>query len=370
VRAAAVAAGVVVLLGACGGAPLASPGPVDEMERARATPAANEGKALAPEQFALAEHERDLARQSRAAGDDTAAALYAERAIAAYGHALVLARLARATSDLADASKALDDAAEQAKKLSASRASLEHEADELETKVKIAREQLTPASSAPTPEREAARLVAARSLATQARLMCGAARLLSASATELGEAEGDVAKVESQLDGKERSSPTPIDAAARARARCLDVLTRTRRATGDETGQADTLLAELSASGSWAPTRDERGVVIALRGVFHGRALTAEGEAKLKELGRVAGAHPAVVVQVVVHDATPPSAADKTADQQRADAATKALLAGGAAAAKVKAELAGARAPVVDPNDAKSRARNERVEIVFIAPGS
>ncbi len=107
-----------------------------------------------------------------------------------------------------------------------------------------------------------------------------------------------------------------------------------------------------------------------LRDAFHGAALTPEGQKKLANLGRVAAAHPTFAVQVVVHDATPPSATEATDDQKRADAAVQALVGGGAASAKVKGETAGARAPVVDPSDAKARARNARLDIVFVAPGT
>jgi hypothetical protein len=90
--------------------------------------------------------------------------------------------------------------------------------------------------------------------------------------------------------------------------------------------------------------------------------------AKLKELGRVAAAHPSFALQVVVHDAQPPRPKDDV-DARRAEAAARALVDGGATAARLKTELAGARAPVVDPADAKLRARNERLDVVFVASG-
>jgi outer membrane protein OmpA-like peptidoglycan-associated protein len=71
-------------------------------------------------------------------------------------------------------------------------------------------------------------------------------------------------------------------------------------------------------------------------------------------------------LQVVVHDAQPPRPADAT-DTRRADAASQALIAGGAAAGRLNTELAGARAPLVDPADARARGRNERLDVVFIA---
>jgi hypothetical protein len=363
---AAVAGGSV--LAGCGGTP-PRVAALDEMERVRATPAAQEGSRLAPEPFAVAERERGLAEQAHLAGDDTAAALHAQNAIAAYDHALAVARFARATAELGDAQKSFDDATAQEQSVEASRASLERDATDLEERVRIARDRLLPAASAAaTADREAARLVAARSLALQARLLCDAARVVASpdAASDVTGADADVSKLDDRLT--KNPHPAPIDDAARARAHCLDVLTRSRRALGDEAASADTLLAELSAAGGWDPSRDERGVVVTVHGFFRGVDLTSDGEAKLQSLGRVAAAHPGFALQVVVHDAQAPGAKDDS-DTRRADAATRALVAGGAAAARIKPELAGARAPLVDPTDARARARNERLDVVFVSAG-
>jgi outer membrane protein OmpA-like peptidoglycan-associated protein len=145
------------------------------------------------------------------------------------------------------------------------------------------------------------------------------------------------------------------------------VLTAVRRHIGDSHGQSDTLLAELSASGSWDPDRDERGVIVTLRGAFQGTKLTSDATGKLAELARVATAHPAFALQVVVHDAVSPSPKDD-GDARRAEAVVQALVAGGAADARIKAESAGALAPVGDPGDPRARARNERVDVVFVGP--
>jgi flagellar motor protein MotB len=346
---------------------------LDELERVRVADATKDAATRAPEVYARAEQERDFARAAHAAGDDVAANLHAERAMAAYGHAEVVARLARAVAELAEAQKSLDDATAQEQVLAASRAKLELEAQDLERRAEIARTRLLPAASGQADaDRESARLAAAKSLAVEARLLCSAARLVGPQAAGLAEAQGEVDKLDTRLasgasapKGSARSEV--IDDAGLARAHCLDVLTRSRRASsGDEGGDADALLADLSASGGWDPTRDERGVVVTLRGVFQGTKLTDEGEAKLESLGRVAAAHPKFGVQVVVHDAQALGPKDD-ADTRRADAVVKGLVAGGATAARVKAELAGARAPTVDPGDAKLRARNERIDVVFVA---
>jgi flagellar motor protein MotB len=362
---------VAIAAGACGGAPLRVAA-LSDVERVRGTEGAKEGAALAPEAYARAEQERDLALRSYASGDQIAATLHAERAIAGYQHALVVARLARATAEIADAQKSLDDASTQQQALDTSRAKLEQDAMELEKRVQVARERLLPAPSASaSAERAAARLLAARSLAVEARLLCGAARLVAADAVGLVDVEGELAKVDQQLGARPPASAhqEPIDDAARARAHCLDVLTRARRTAGNDAGRDDMLLSELSATGGWDPARDERGVVVTLRGLFRGTQLADEGAGRLKELGRVAGAHPGFAVQVVVHDAQQPPPKDDS-DARRADAAVQALVAGGASPSRVKAELAGARAPIADPHDAKVRSRNERLDIVFVAAGS
>jgi flagellar motor protein MotB len=345
---------------------------MDDVERVRAGADAQEGAKEAPEAYARAEQERRISIAAHDAGDDVAATLHAQRALAAYTHALVVGRLARAATEQADAQKALDDTTTQAQTVEASRAKLEHDAQDLEQRLRIARDRLMPAASATAPaDREAARQVAVRSMAVEARLLCDAAQLVAADAAGsagLADAVADLGKLEDRVS--RGASPAPIDDAARARARCLDVLTRARRTTGDDAGAADTLLAELSASGGWAPARDERGVVVTLHDAFQGAALSTDAASRLKELGRVAAAHPGFAVQVVVHDAQPPASAPRAkdpTDAKRADAATQALVAGGAASGKLQTELAGARAPLVDPADAKARARNERLDVVFIA---
>jgi hypothetical protein len=354
---------------ACGGGPL-HVAAIEDMERARSAAGTSEGASLAPEAYARAEQERAIALQQHAAGDDVGAALHAQRSVAAYEHARVVGRLARATTDLADAQKTLGDATAQAQDVEASRARLEREATDLEQRVHVARDRLLPAQSeAASGERAAARMVAARALAVEARLLCDAARLVAADAAGAADADAELAKVEDRLAKGVR--PAPIDDAARVRARCMDVLTRARRgiaAGGDSAGASDALLSELSAAGGWDPARDERGVVVTLHDVFRGNDVVEAAAAKLKELGRVAAAHPGFALQVVVHDAQPPRPKDDV-DSRRAEAAARALVDGGATAARVKTELAGARAPLVDPGDAKQRARNERLDVVFVASG-
>jgi hypothetical protein len=364
----AAAALLLLAVAACGGGPMRVAA-LDELERVRATPMAKAGAEIAPEAYAHAEEQRDLARRAHEAHDDTLATIHAEHAVAAYQHALVIVRLARAATELDDAQKALDETATTLHELDASRAELDANAAELEQRAQVARQRILPAQSGPASGgREAARLGVARSMAFEARLLCGAARLVSAEAPGLSDAEAALAKVEPGVD--KGAHPVPIDDAGHARVLCLESLTRARRGLNgrDDEGGADALLAEISASGGWDPSRDERGVVVTVRGAFQGKALADGWAAKLQDLGRVAMSHPAFALQIVVHDAAAPGAKDD-ADARRAEAAVKALVAGGAAAGRVDTELAGARAPVVDPADRKLRARNERLEIVFVPTG-
>jgi hypothetical protein len=358
------AAMAVGWLAACAGSPLRIAA-LDTMERVRDRAATEDEARLAPEPYARAEQERRIALEEHAAGDDVGAVLHAQRAVAAYEHARIVVRLARATTELADAQKTLDDATTQVQGIEGARVQLEREAAELEERLHVSRERMLPASSGrASPEREAARRVAARALGLEARLLCDAARLVDADAAGLADAQGGLAKLEGALDPGRAS----IDQAARLRARCLDVLTRARRGSGDETGASDALLAELSAAGGWDPVRDERGVVVTLHDSFRGREITVETTKKLKDLGRVAAAHPAFALQVVVHDARPPKAQDD-ADARRAALAIEALVAGGATAGCTAPELAGARAPLVEARDAREQARNERLDVVFVASG-
>jgi outer membrane protein OmpA-like peptidoglycan-associated protein len=377
---------LLALASGCAGAAVTSgAGRVDEAQRMRAGLGGRDAQTLAPQAFAAADEELRLAKDAQASGDTVSADLHADRALATYNRAIALARLARATEDEAAAAGALARAASEAQNFSTQRKAVDREADDLEKKLRVVREaQLPPASGPADPERERARVVAAQSLVTQARLLCSAARLVSPQAPGLTDAEAAVTGLEKQIDSAKTA--ITIDPAARARAACLTSLTKARRAAGPDADQADTLLGELSqATGQGtveppgtgtakradlAPARDERGVVVTLRSAFKGEKLTPEAETSVKDLGRVAAAHPTFAVQVVIHDAQAPSTADTASDRKRGDAIVQALVAGGISATKVKVELAGSRAPVVDPKDARHRDRNARVEIVFVSAGT
>jgi len=367
---------LLALVAGCAGANAAGLARVGEADRMRGGLVGKDVEKLAPQAFAIADQELKLAKEAQAKDDAPSAELYAERALAAYGHAIALARLARATQEEASANEALAKANAEASAYTNQRKAVDHEADDLEKKLRVAREaQLPLASGSADPERERARVVAAQSLVTQARLLCSAARLVAAQAPGLQEAETAVSSLEKQSDAGK--SPVAIDPAARARAACLSSLTKARRASTSDVDKTDALLSELTQardpkkpSADLTPARDERGVVVTMRSVFKAEKLSPEAEGSLKDLGRVAAAHPTFAVQVVLHDATAPGAAETSANQKRGEAIAKALADGGLAAVKVKVEQAGARAPIVDPKDPRGRERNARVEIVFVGSGS
>ncbi len=344
-----------VVIVACVGARPPLPQMAD-IERARAS--TSEEQTLAPQAFAEADAERDRAKSEYAAHEDISASLHAERAMAAYQRARMVARAARATTDLAHAEAELTQKNDELHALETARKAAERDGEELEKRLLVVREMHAPAvSGAADAQREAARLSASRALTMQARLLCGAAKLVSAQSAGLDVAMQQLDALDKRLDGNPK--PAPIDDAAKARTTCLSIMTQARR-TAQVTTPTDVLLTELSAAAA-SPSRDERGVVVTLRDVFRGNQLAPEASTKLEAFGRVAAAHADVAVQIVVHDASPQGASD-----ERGKAAAASLVKGGAKADKVAAIMAGTRAPVVDPNDARNRARNARLEIVFV----
>lgn len=384
---------VAVLVGGC--APIPRPSVLDELDHVRAGAAATEAKRYAPDAFA---HAEKLRREANAAleGDDLAGAqMLGEQAIAAHAHAHALARVARAESSESEAKASLFTSQASLATLEGDQTRVAAEIDALDMRIKVTRDAqpIIPSGKADA-EREKARLAAAKSLALQARMLCGAAHLLltpaepgtaPAGAAELGtqldEATAALKKFDADLAGSggaaapARPLPTPVDQASRVRASCLAVLTAARRAATPVTrapGIGDALLTDLSAAGTWSPGRDDRGIVITLRGLFAGAGVTPAGEARLRDLARVAAAHPSFPVAVVVHTDRDVSAREEPAWTARTEAIVRILRSAQPAGASLPASrvepfLAGAAAPVVDPAG-NERARNARVEIVFVTP--
>jgi hypothetical protein len=389
-RAARAFALAALLIAAAACAPVPRPLVLGEVDAVRRGAAATEASSLAPGAFAAAEKIRKEANAAFTAGDTAGSQILGERALAAYAHAQALARIARAEAGADAAQLSLASSKKDLGSLDADQARLAAEADAFELKVRVARDaQPIEPSGRANPEREQARTAAAKALALQARLLCGAARLLQSTPPAAGaataqgagpapepkqleEATAAVTKVEAQLaDGaKSPAGPAPIDEATRARAGCLAALTAIRRAATPVTrapGAGDALLSELSAMGTLAPSRDDRGVFVAFRGIFDGRgALLPAASARLAEIGKIAAAHPSFPVEIIVHNEKPVATRDEAGQRARGDAVAKAI-ADTARGARIETIVAGNAAPVVDPAGA-DRARNSRVEIVFVTP--
>jgi hypothetical protein len=370
-------------------APIPEPRVLVDVAAVRRSPSVAEARRHAPAAVARADALADQARRVLDEGDtgaEAAAQHVAEEALASYEIARATAREVVAERRRADAAARRDVLAKEKVALDDELARQSADVAALERELAVLTELELPAASGPaSAEREAARRVASRSLALDARLFCVAASLLGAESATVDPALAEVAAVDEALSGR---GPTPIDRAARVRARCLEVLTAVRRraaptaapaapaaeaptpapAEGARSApdtSADALLAALSAAGR-EPSRDERGVVVVLRDAFDGTALSKGGAARLAELDRVAAAHPAFPVLVVVHDARAGKDEDPARGRARAAAAAAAFPSAGP---RVRGEHAGAAAPLVDPKGSRA-ARNARLEVVFVAPSS
>ena len=183
--------GLLLLAGAlvaCASTP--RPRVLGDVDAVRTSPAAEEAGRLAPQAFARAELLRQRADQAHGDGETASSQILGEHALAAYGHAFVLARLAKAEERLASAKLELDKAQKELASLDEKQTRVSAEADGLEMQVKVAEDALPLVPNAPaSAERERARLEAARALASQARLLCVATGLLGAQkdlAPELG----------------------------------------------------------------------------------------------------------------------------------------------------------------------------------------
>jgi outer membrane protein OmpA-like peptidoglycan-associated protein len=360
----------LALVYGCGGP--ARPAALTEAERVGRAPAARTASTLAPEAFAHAEKLRQDAQAAYQNGDRTGAQTLAERAIAAYEHALILSRIVVA-NDTANRARVTLDQAEQAfgqtdaeyKRITAHAEDIELRANVIKDAMPITAVGTTDAS------REQARLYSTRSLALDARLLCAGAKMIGPNTSGLADAQAALAELDKRLQAQPH--PAPIDVAMRCRALCLATLTLARRAAAADSsvGRSDQLLSELSAMGGLSPTRDDRGVAVTLRGLFTAGQLTKEAKDRLETLGRVAKAHPDFPVEVVVHASGPGKApaSDSSTDRGRGSAVAEALSKGGLAEDKIWVEAAGSAHPVLDPSIARDARRNERIEIIFIDPG-
>jgi hypothetical protein len=356
---------LALLCVACAATP--RPRVLTELDATEKSPAVLAARGQAPQAFARAEALRHEAEQAHDAGDPAGAQILGEQALAAFQRAVTLSGVTQAEQRAAAADVSLNRVkaalaqAEQAQK------QLDADTEGLELRLKVARESLPmPESGAPaSPERELARREAARALTAQARLLCSAARMLDPKRASLDPAFQKIADVEKVLA---TNALTPIDEARAVRSTCLTELTAARRPRtqanpADPT--SDALLKELSDA-SLRPSRDDRGVVVTLETPFErDDRLSARAATKLADLAGVAKAHPDFPVLVVVHGAVKLGDARESA---RGDHAASALREHGAP--RVETAAVGMALPRVDPRTPGAAARNDRLEIVFVAPSA
>jgi hypothetical protein len=344
---------------ACASAP--RPVAMQEVTSVRSSPATTESRRWAPQEYADAELLHTRAERAYRAGDIESAQILSEQALAAYDRTTVLARLARAERRHTAVARRLSEAQKELQTLEQQRQALDVEARDLETQAKVVRdaEPLQP-SEPSTPDREEARRHAALALASRARLLCVSAGLLDQKSPAL-ETLKSLDALESSA--KQRDAGAAIDEARRLESQCLSQLVSIRRpATASRPGavSADALLSELSQSGGFFAFRDDRGVVVVLRDVFARDQLTPAAQQSLHRLGVVAKRYPDYPVLAVFHGAGP------SPSSRAAEALARALTQAGAAT--VTTQMVANAQPVVDPTLPGAAARNQRVEIIFVAP--
>ena len=193
------------------------PAAMAEADQVRKAPAAATAAALAPEAFAHAEKVRRDAEDAYQNGDLSGAQILAERAVAAYQHALVLGRIGYATETANRARTALRTAEQTLAETEGEQKRVSAQADDLEVRIKVIKDAIPAAAVGPADAaREQARLGSARSLTLDAKLLCAAARMVGPETPVLAKAQRTVDDLDKRLGDRPR--PAPIDAAMRARA--------------------------------------------------------------------------------------------------------------------------------------------------------
>jgi outer membrane protein OmpA-like peptidoglycan-associated protein len=358
----------------CGPGKAASPA-WNELEAVHATPAVREAAALAPAPFAAAERARLVAERACDSGHDATCDAAVDEALAGYALTEATARGVRAKARSAVARTSLTDQLRAADEAAAARSTAEKEATELGAELEVASHVVPPRASGPAPAaREEARRRAAASLAEDAELLCDAAKLAGGSTAAAASAPADdpaLIKVRDELAQKPAAAGALIDDATRARAACLAQLTSARTHGGPFDREPEEILAAVSARGlgdQVSAHRDERGVLVVVEGAFDKDHLSTRASETLKALAAIAVAHPRSRLQLVAHDAsgTPDTPEHAALVEHRLDDAARLLEAAGVPAARRRAIRAYARLPLVDPSDPAHRARNERLEVVFV----
>jgi hypothetical protein len=355
--------GALLFATGCASAP--RPRVLGELDRTQASPRVVAARSEAPQATARAENLRHRAEEAHEKEDPSAAQILGEQALAAYQRAVILSSLAPADARATAAAAKLARVEAELRQTTEIQQKLEADTRAIELRLKVARETLPDPVSGPpqSPDRELARREAARALVAQARLLCTAARLLDAKRPSLEAAFTKLAELEARLP---TAAFAPIDEARVSRAACLRELSSSRRAkiqANPASPAADKLLSELSDA-SLLPSRDDRGVVVTLQRPFEkDDQLSDEAAKRLAALALVAKSHPDFPLLVVVHSS---AKLPEERENVRSVRAASALRQQGAP--NVTGTSVGAALPGLDPKKPGAAGRNDRLEVVFVAP--
>lgn len=337
----------------------------------RSAPAVKQASSHAPQALAYAEALRRSAESAYDQRDLAGASILAERALAAYERAILLARSAKAEDAARHANSSWRQSEQELTRLQAQQQTVSAELERLEQMLKVIRDAqpLTPTDKADEPAREAARLKATQSILVDARLLCAATRLLALPVPDLDQAEAQVTALNEAVSRGAR--PAPIDEARRARTRCLSLLTSARRqaAAPAAAGTSDIVLSELSGNPLWSAQRDERGVVAVLDHDVLNEPARLQKAAE--DLAGIAKRHPDSAVLIVAHTSTKPRPAEVERATKQAEQVANTLKAQGISAARIRVEQAlGAQPHIWEPRPPPAQSRNHRLEVLFVTPAS
>ncbi|MEZ4410073.1 MAG: hypothetical protein R3A52_26895 [Polyangiales bacterium] len=215
------------------------------------------------------------------------------------------------------------------------------------------------AVASPTSVNEAERAATAAEVRQSAVLLMAAARMLGADDAALATATRRM--TESEREGLTPTQQlTTAGAAYTAAEEALRTFRASRPTPANATRGAD-LSTALSQAGGLDPHRDERGVVLVLRGLFTGATLSPASRARVETLSRVLRTHADARVRVEAFAGGPARAAAEARARAQADALATALA--GAGVARERIQSAGVyRLPNGQRGD-------DRVEVVLVLPG-
>jgi|GEM_PF-695660 len=355
-------------LGLTGCAAVPTPPPITQAEAVSNSRAAAEAKEYAPQAYAAAEKLRAEANWLNREGRRDEASVAGESAIAAYTHAFTLSRVAKADARLknSQAEKKLAQAKVDELDRLQNQVAKEADAYELRARIHLDTEEVKDVKSL-SPEHARARQKAARQLSAEAAILCLATRLLNKNAKDVPPLEKKLERLGVELShGSVKQDLYPR--AAELRSQCLGELSRARRPIierAPESAASDRLLKELTETGKVFAYRDDRGIVINLGSPVDKKGeLTKASLAVLKLLAGTAQTHPSFPLIVAAHTA---KKGQKERSKKLGEATEAALLSFGAKSISLYS-VENAQ-PVVSTRVRGAAERNERVEIIFVAPG-